>query len=567
MRTAFHYRQPMPIPTSDRPFDALATELAAHQFESSPTLASGLGLTEYDHLLPDMSADAVAARERRADEWAQRLRDLDADDLTDDETLDRDLVLMVLRGAATMRDFADWRRSPDHYAGPALSGVFGLLMHRLRPERELAQAVAARLRATPDLLQAGIDNLDPELAHPAILRRGLGMVRAGIGYARSVAAEFDEGSGRADVAAAGEVAALAYERFADHVASLAETASGEWTIGEARYDALLRESEGLGYGTRELRERGQAAYDDLAADMTARARKMRGNDDWLGILKGFNEDRPETPEQMLALYREATAAARAFCVEHDLVTMPEGEECAVVPSAPFSRSVVAVAHYLQPPPFAPPGAPNANRGHFFVPYPPDGASPEQIAARLATNNKHGLWSITVHEAYPGHHWHFAWLAANSRGSAPDKLGGRPLRSIFGSTYFVEGWGLYTEDLLREQGFFATPEQELCQRDFRAFRAARIIVDTSLHLGEMSVEEAIDFMSTKTSLSRETAQAEVLRYCAWPTQASSYLTGALEIARLRQRWFDEARGSLRDFHDRAAGSGRLPVSLVERALFG
>jgi hypothetical protein len=65
------------------------------------------------------------------------------------------------------------------------------------------------------------------------------------------------------------------------------------------------------------------------------------------------------------------------------------------------------------------------------------------------------------------------------------------------------------------------------------------VDTSLHLGEMSVQDATDFMSTKT----------------------------LEIARLRQRWVDEARGSLRDFHDRAAGSGRLPVSLVERALFG
>jgi uncharacterized protein (DUF885 family) len=75
------------------------------------------------------------------------------------------------------------------------------------------------------------------------------------------------------------------------------------------------------------------------------------------------------------------------------------------------------------------------------------------------------------------------------------------------------------------------------------------------------------MATRTSLSRDTAQAEVLRYCAWPTQASSYLTGALEIDRMRARWLDESRGSLRDFHDRAAGSGRLPIGLVERALFG
>ena len=83
----------------------------------------------------------------------------------------------------------------------------------------------------------------------------------------------------------------------------------------------------------------------------------------------------------------------------------------------------------------------------------------------------------------------------------------------------------------------------------------------------TIDEAVDFMSTKASLSPGTARAEVLRYCAMPTQASSYLTGALEIARMRQRWLDEDRGSLRDFHDLAAGSGRLPIGLVERALFG
>ncbi len=94
----------------------------------------------------------------------------------------------------------------------------------------------------------------------------------------------------------------------------------------------------------------------------------------------------------------------------------------------------------------------------------------------------------------------------------------------------------------------------------------MVVDTSLHLGEMSIAEAVDFMSTKASLSRETAEAEVLRYCAWPTQAASYLTGALEISRLRERWL-AGGGSLRDFHDRAAASGRLPISLVERVLFG
>jgi uncharacterized protein (DUF885 family) len=552
----------VPIPAGERPFDLLVGELMADEFAADPVLGSALGLTEYDEWLPDLSADAVAARERAEDEWSERLGALPEADLTGAERVDRDLVLMVLRGRAVMRDWADWRRSPDHYAGTALTGVFNLLLNRLRPEPELAIAVAARLRAVPRLLEQGSANLDPDLAHPALLRRAMGQVGAGAAYARSVAAEFPADDDRSLVAAAGEVAAAAFEQFGADVESLVDRARGDWAIGEARYDALLRQAEGLSYGTRELRDKGAAAYDELAADMRRRALELRGTEDFFAVLRELNEDHPGTPEEMLALYQEATDAARAFCVEHELVTLPPGERCVVAPSAPFTRAMLAVAHYMMPPPFAGAGPSGARPGHFFVPYPPEGATPEQVAARLATNNRHGAWSIAVHEAYPGHHWHFARLAADA--AAGDA---RPLRFVFGSAYFVEGWGLYAEDLLRREGFFRTPEQELCQRDFRLFRAARVVVDTSLHLGEMTIEEAVEHMSTRSSLSRDTAQAEVLRYCAWPTQASSYLTGALEMDRMRERWGTEARGPVREFHDRAAGSGRLPIGLVERALFG
>ncbi len=542
----------MPIPVGDRPFDKLAAGLAADELAASPTLGSVLGLTEYDEALPDMAESSIAARCRRDDDWLERFRALGDDELDQDERIDRDLVLTVLRGRQIMRDWADWRRSPDHYAGVALNGVFGLLTTRVRPEAELAQAVAARLRATPELLDQGEHNLDPALADAGLVRRGLGLVQAGASYARALAVEFPDGALRAEVAAAGELAAAAFERFGLHLATLADQSTGAWAIGERRYDALLRESEGLGYGARELRARGQAAYDEIEADLRARTLALRGNEDWRGLLEEISLDAPATPEEMLDGYTQVTARAREFCRDNDLVTMPVSEQCEVLPSAPFLRAMVAVAHYMAPPPFA-----GASTGHFFVPYPPDGSTPDEVAQRLATNNRAGQWSITVHEAYPGHHWHFAHLASRPI---------RPLRAVFGSPYFVEGWGLYSEDLMRERGFFTTPEQELCQRDMRLFRAARIIVDTSLHLGDMTVEAAVDFMSTKSSLSVETARAEVLRYCAWPTQASAYLTGALEIARMRRRWESEGRGPLREFHDLAAGSGRLPISLVERAVF-
>ena len=424
--------------------------------------------------------------------------------------------------------------------------------------------MAARLRATPALLEHGIDNLDPALAHPALLRRGARAGRAGAATRGRSRDEFDDASGRPrGRARQARSRPAAYERFGDHVESLVDKAHGDWAIGEARYDALLREAEGLGYGTRELREQGQAAYDELAADMRARARTLRGHDDFIAVVKEFNDDHPATPEEMLALYREATAAARAFCVEHELVTMPDGEQCEVVPSAPFSRGDAGRR---------PLHASRRRSRHRGADHAASGTSscPTRRTVRPRSRSPRG-WRPTTTTA-PGRSRCTrptpAPLAPRLAGRpGPEAAARVPLRSVFGSTYFVEGWGLYTEDLLREQGFFPTPEQELCQRDFRLFRAARIIVDTSLHLGEMTVEEAVDFMSTKTSLSRETAQAEVLRYCAWPTQASSYLTGALEIARMRQRWLHEARGSLRDFHDLAAGSGRLPIGLVERALFG
>ena len=108
-----------------------------------------------------------------------------------------------------------------------------------------------------------------------------------------------------------------------------------------------------------------------------------------------------------------------------------------------------------------------------------------------------------------------------------------------------------------------------QYEATIFRAARIIVDTSLHMGEMSWDEAVAFMTEHTAKTEPTAKAEVTRYCAWPTQASSYLTGCLEIVRIRDAFF-EAHGSsgtdaLRAFHDGITSSGGLPIALAERAV--
>jgi uncharacterized protein (DUF885 family) len=153
---------------------------------------------------------------------------------------------------------------------------------------------------------------------------------------------------------------------------------------------------------------------------------------------------------------------------------------------------------------------------------------------------------------------------------------RRLRRVLTTPYFSEGWALYAERVMRERGFFTDPIQELYHLQATIFRAARIVVDTSLHLGEMSEDEAIRFMVDRAGLPEPTARAEVGRYCWWPTQAASYLTGCLEILRIRERYL-EGRGVgeedpkevdvaiLRDFHDRLTGSGSLPLGLAAQAV--
>ena len=535
-------------------FAELTTEFLDAEFADSPVRASSLGLTEYDEQLDDLSEGAFERRRSHDAAWLERFHDLDGN-LNFEEQIDRDLVVSILRGRQIVEDWEVWRRQPDVYLNPGMSGIFTLFLHQLRPMPELVDAAVARMRQVPENLEDGKRNLRPEMVPGIFLDRAANQARAGARYVREILpAQIEDDSLRAKLAEAGEAAASAYEAYVAFLDEMRPSATGEWALGEERYSALLREKELLGFGARELRDRGQAAYDDLAAELTRIARELKGTDDWKAVLDEFNEDHPRTPEEMRLGYEEWTERSRQYLREQRLVSFPDGEECAVVPSPHFQRPVLAVASYMQPPPFS-----DRMKGHFFVPYPPDGANDDEVQKRLASNAYPGIPTTSVHEAYPGHHWHLVMMKAN-----PSRL-----RQVYRTPYFSEGWALYAERMMREQGFFTDLRHEMFQYEATIFRAARIVVDTSLHMGEMTWDEAVEFMTRHTALTEPTAKAEVTRYCAWPTQASSYLTGCLEIVRIREAFFAKRGASdtdaLRDFHDGITGSGGLPIALAERAV--
>ncbi len=536
-------------------FTELTNEFLDAEFAESPVRASSLGLTEYDERLDDLSEAAFARRRASDSAWLERFRAVPNADLAFDELIDRDLVISILRGREIVEDFEVWRRQPDTYLNPGMTGIFTLFLHRLRPTDELVNAAVARMRLIPGNLEDGMRNLRSDMVPSIFLDRAANQARAGARYLREILpAQVDDAPMRTRLAEAGETAGSAYDAYVTFLEEMRPNATGEWALGEARYSALLQEKELLSFDARGLRDRGQAAYDELAQELKRCALELRGTDDWKQVLDELNEDHPRTPEAMRVGYEEWTERARKYLREHRLVSFPEGEECAVVPSPPFQRPVLAVASYMSPPPFS-----DKMLGHFFVPFPPDGAPEEEIQKRLASNSYPSIPTTSVHEAYPGHHWHLVMSKAN-----PSRL-----RQVFRTPYFSEGWALYAERMMREQGFFTDLAHEMNQYEATIFRAARIVVDTSLHMGEMTWDEAVTFMTTKTGLTEPTARAEVTRYCAWPTQASSYLTGSLEIARIREAFF-AARGSsdtdaLRAFHDGITSSGGLPIALAERAV--
>jgi uncharacterized protein (DUF885 family) len=537
-------------------FSELVRDFLAEQYADYPVRSSGMGLTEYDDELDDLSGEAFERRAASATAWRQKFGALGDDELSFDEAIDRDLIVGSLTEQSIYDEWRVWERHPDTYLNPGMRGVFVLFLHQLRPESELAASAAARLRKVPDTLAAGRANLRPELVPDILLDRAINQARAGANYTRVLLPAQVAEENRSELAEAGALAADAYEDYATFLESLRSQAHGDWAFGEDRYNAVLRDAEMLSFDARALRERGRQQIEELTGLLRAGAKEIGGNEDWHALLLELNKDRPATPEAMRLGYEDWTERARSFLRDRRLVSFPAGEECAVVPSPPFQRPVLAVASYVAPPSFA-----ETMRGHFFVPYPPDGASEEEIGKRLESNAYPAIPTTAVHEAYPGHHWHLVMAKGN-----PSHV-----RQLFGTSYFAEGWALYAERMMEDNGFYEDLRHVMYRYEATLFRAARIVADTSLHLGEMTHPEAVEFMLANSSMTEPTAVAEVTRYCSWPTQASSYLTGCLEILRIRDRYMS-ARGTdasdvtaLRDFHDTITGAGTLPIALAERAV--
>ncbi|MEO0997750.1 MAG: DUF885 family protein, partial [Pseudomonadota bacterium] len=184
-------------------------------------------------------------------------------------------------------------------------------------------------------------------------------------------------------------------------------------------------------------------------------------------------------------------------------------------------------------------------------------TPEQQAERLRSHHDAWIPIIAVHEAYPGHHADALKTRENPR----------LLRKVVRESIFSEGWGLFTEELMFEQGFLEGDDVRLTQLRNRLWRAARVILDVSLHTGRMTFDEAVDFLVERVRFERYAAELEVGMYTVNPTYVLGYLIGMEEIMSIRSDWI-AANGEPQPpsrFYDELLRVGSLPPVLVRESM--
>ena len=245
----------------------------------------------------------------------------------------------------------------------------------------------------------------------------------------------------------------------------------------------------------------------------------------------------ETKEGLLSEYRDIAKRADPELMKlfGKLPRTPYG----VIPVPSYAEKSQTTAYYQ-------PGSVEAGRpGNFFA-----------NTYALDTRPRWEMEALTLHEAVPGHHLQIA---------LQQELEDVPwFRRVGGYTAFIEGWGLYSESLGVEMGFYQDPYSKFGQLTYEMWRAIRLVVDTGMHHLGWSRQQAIDYFMQNAGKQEHDVIVEIDRYIVWPGQALAYKIGELKIKELRTYATDELGEvfDIREFHDEVLGRGALPLSVLD-----
>jgi uncharacterized protein (DUF885 family) len=526
---------------------AAATELIIRaRLKDDPVHATFAGLHDYDAELPDLTPDGVTHTRSQLVAQTAILAGFTPGDLDPHERLDHRLLASLLD--VELRELDELRpteHDPSLYPSIAAEGVYAILARDAAPLAQRLPSVVARLRKIPALLATGMRNLtrSPRVWTDVALDETEGARE----FLDSTVAALLPDTTEARGALTDAIAALdAYEDFLKR--RHAQRDGITFAVGREFFDYKLKHEHFLPYTAESLLEFGERAVRLTEMRLDEVAAIIDRDATWPQLIERLRTDHPDAGA-LLDEYRRGLADARGFVVEHKLVSVPAGESLEIVETPSFLRPTLPYAAYVAPGMFEP-----EQRGLYYVTPIDAHAAEQQRHEQLLGHNRYGMLLTNVHEGYPGHHLQLVW--ANR---APSLV-----RRSFDSTVFVEGWALYCEQLVLDEGLSTDPRTRLFQLKDQLWRACRVVIDVKLHTSEMTFDEAVDMLVDVARLERVNAVGEVRRYTQSPTQPMSYLVGKQQILDLRERERGRlgAAFDLRGFHDRLLSQGSLPVALLD-----
>ena len=309
------------------------------------------------------------------------------------------------------------------------------------------------------------------------------------------------------------------------------------------YDYMIRHYTTTSLTPDKIHEIGLIEVKRIREEMEAIKEEVGFNEGLIDFFKFLRTDSRfyyETADELLAGYRDICKRADPELIKlfRKLPRQPYG----VVPIPSYIEKSVTTAYYQ-------PGSNEAGRAGFFFANTYD----------LTSRPKWEMEALALHEAVPGHHLQLA---------IADEIEGLPEFRKYGRyTGYVEGWGLYSESLGEEMGFYTDPYSKFGQLTYEMWRAIRLVVDTGLHAKGWSRNQAIDFFKANAGKAEHDIVVEVDRYIVWPGQALAYKLGELKIKQLRTRASSKLKGEfdIRLFHDEILWNGALPLSILEKRI--
>jgi uncharacterized protein (DUF885 family) len=542
---------------ASEPLPHFVDDLLGYLHETHPTHATLDGVHTHDDLLEDVSRHGIDSEAHALAGYLRRLDEINRDALTGVERLEHRMLTAHLQ--ARMFDLEavrPWERNPQFYSDLLASSLASQTLFTHAPAPERARRVLSKLRQTPRLIQAARDNIkDP----PGIF------VKVGIESMRGTLKFIDEDLPRAfadvndlhllgDLADAQAEASQAVGQYVAYLESdLAPKARASFRLGRDKFEQKLRLEEGvtlpidklLAIATREL-QATQAEFRSLAG-------KMNGGDA-MGAWAKTKAQHP-SPGQLVATGRQQLDELATFLERQNIISLPSGEPIAVAPTPDFYRWSFASMWTAGPFESKP------TRAYYYLTDVDPSWPAERQNEHLRDYNFPTLWSISIHEVYPGHFLHYQHLR---------KVESKTRKStMFAPASFVEGWAHYCEQMMIEAGFGRQdPSIKLGQLAEALIRLVRFIVCIKLHAEDMSVEQGVRYFRDEAFMEEGSARREAERGAFDPTYLV-YTVGKLMLLKLRHD-YKQQQGkafSLKSFHDTLLGQGTAPFWLHRQLMLG